>query len=126
MVLAVTAINAFFDHPQVQRRIDRFVHYYRIALNPGDLKSAVIESDHVRYDYIRLAVAQLKQKGHVFLGTGPGTFKYIKVDELDFDPPLMAYKVHWNKPTHAHNEYLTRWVERGLVGLGMHLLFLSS
>jgi O-antigen ligase len=125
LVLVIAGLAVYVDHPAVKERISRFTYYYHMVKEDSDIKSLVTPSDQVRYDYMRIAWAQISQKGNMLLGSGPGTYKSIDIEELALDPPLMAYKIYWNKLSHPHNEYLNRWVERGLVGLGVHILFLA-
>jgi len=126
IVAAVSAITMVLDNPRLNARINKFTHYYHDLRSGGGIKAAMTESEQVRYDYARIAWAQVNQKGRCLLGTGPDTYKYVDVQSLKFSKPLTILKKDsWTGPSHAHNEFLTRWVEIGLVGLGIHLLFLG-
>jgi len=122
MVLAVQVI----DKPQLNRGLQRFTHYYQVVRAGGGLQALAGESERVRWDYAKLAWAQITQGGHFLLGTGPGTYKYFDARKLEFDQPLYIFnKKSWTGPTHPHNEFLWRWVEVGLVGLIIHIGFLG-
>jgi O-antigen ligase len=125
-ILALAIISAVWDNPILKGKLAKFTHYYHDLKDGGNLSDVITPSEKVRYDYIRIAWAQITQKEKMFLGSGPSTFKYIDVESLTLDKPLLMYQKNpgWDKPSHAHNEYLTRWVNGGLVGLGTHLLFL--
>lgn len=125
-IILISVINMTWDNHIFQSKIRKFTRYYYVLKEGGDLLKVIGISEKVRYDYIRVSWAQITQKGKMFLGSGPGTFKYIDVESLSLDKPLLMYKKKsgWEKPSHAHNEFLTLWVEVGLVGLFCHVLFL--
>ena len=125
-IILISVINMTWDNHIFQSKIRKFTRYYYVLKEGSDLSGAIGISERVRYDYIRVSWAQITQKGKMFLGSGPGTFKYIDVESLSLEKPLLRYKKKpgWEKPSHAHNEFLTLWVEVGLVGLFCHVLFL--
>lgn len=126
LLLIVSAgLYKYMTLPAVKVRLERFHHYFQIIANGSSTDLGTVSvSNRMRIDYLRVAWAQITQKENLLLGTGPATFKYIKIDELEFTPPLSEYKKSWNKLSHAHNEYMNRWVAQGLLGLGVHLSFL--
>ena len=125
-ISALVIISIVWDNPILKGKLNKFTHYYHDLKDGGELSAVITPSEKVRYDYIRIAWAQITQQGKMLFGTGPSTFKYIDVESLTLDKPLLMYKKKpgWDKPSHAHNEYLTRWVNVGLIGLGAHLLLL--
>lgn len=122
---AITITVVILDLTLISKKVKKFTHYYHSLRDGAKLESFITSSELDRYDYIRVAWAQITQGGHMLLGTGPETFANIKVEQLKFDRPLMAYQSQWYKPSHAHNEFLTRWVEEGLLGLIVHIVFLG-
>jgi len=125
-ILLISVINMTWDNPIFQGKISKLTRYYHVLKEGSDLSGVIGISEKVRYDYIRISWAQITQKGKMIFGSGPGTFKYIDVESLSLEKPLLRYKMKpgWQKPSHAHNEFLTLWVEVGLVGLFCHVLFL--
>jgi len=124
-VAAIMITVVMLDITLVSKKVEKFTHYYHSLRHHDKLESFITPSELDRYDYIRVAWAQITQGGRMLLGTGPETFQYIQVDRLKFNKPLMAYKSQWYNPSHAHNEFLTRWVEEGLLGLIVHIVFLG-
>ena len=82
-------------------------------------------NDRLRFDHWMVGYAQATQGGHVLLGIGPRNFPSIKVDQLRFSKPLATYPSVWQVPNHAHNLFLTKWCEEGILGLAAFILFLS-
>lgn len=125
LLALLSGLSKYMTMPAVKSRLDKFIHYYQVVINDSPAENSDVSvSNRTRIDYLRVAWAQITQKGHLLLGLGPATFKYIKIEELDITPPLMEYKKSWHKLSHAHNEYLNRLVEQGVLGLGVHLAFL--
>ncbi len=126
VIATLTIVTVMSDNPMLKIRMQKFTHYYHDLRSGGGFKATITESERVRWDYAKLAWAQITQGGHFLLGTGPGTYKYIDARKLEFDKPLYIFnKQSWTGPTHPHNEFLWRWVEIGLVGLAVHLGFLG-
>lgn len=73
-----------------------------------------------RFDYWRIAWAQALSGEKRYLGVGPRNFKSIDIDKFDFDPPLIVKRI---RPCHAHNHYLTKLCEEGIIGLFALLTF---
>jgi O-antigen ligase len=119
-------VTVLSDNPVLKARMKKFTHYYHDLQSGGGFKATITESERVRWDYAKLAWAQITQGGHFLLGTGPGTYNYIDVGKLDIKKPLYIFKKKsWTGPGHPHNEFLWRWVEIGLIGLVVHLVFLG-
>ena len=79
-----------------------------------------------RVDHWIVGYAQATQGGHMLLGIGPKNFTSVKVDRLALSRPLATYPRIWTIPEHAHNLFLTIWVEEGLLGLIAFVLFLGA
>ena len=124
LFLLTIGISSYIKIPAVQNRIDIFKYYYKLIKNGSVPTSPVMLSNRIRYDYIRVAWAQITQKGNILFGSGPATFKYINVEALKFNPSLLEYKKNWNTLSHAHNAYLNLWVEQGLGGISIYICFL--
>ncbi len=126
-VIATMSITTVMsDNPILKGRMKKFTHYYYDLRAGGGLQAVLTHSERLRWEYAKLAWAQITQGGHFLLGTGPGTYKYIDVSKLEFDKPLHIFKKKsWTGPTHPHNEFLWRWVEVGMVGLAVHMGFLG-
>jgi O-antigen ligase len=122
-VLLMIGISTSMKIPVLQHRVDKFKYYYEVVKNKSTSMSHITISNRVRYDYLRVAWAQVTQKGNMLIGSGPATFGYINVEELKFNPPLLEYKKSWDRPSHAHNAYLNLWVEQGLIGTALYILF---
>lgn len=129
LVLVFTTMSSVIvlsGNPILKAKMHKFTHYYYDLRSGGGVEATITESERVRWSYAKLAWAQITQGGHFLLGTGPGTYKYIDVGELDFKKPLYIFeKKSWSGPSHPHDEFLWRWVEVGLVGLAVHLVFLG-
>jgi len=126
VIASLTITTAITDNPVLKSRMQKFTHYYHDLRSGGGIKATLTESERVRWDYAKLAWAQITQGGHFLLGTGPGTYSRIDARSLDFDKPLYIFKKKsWTGPSHPHNEFLWRWAEIGLVGLAIHLGFLG-
>lgn len=82
-------------------------------------------NDRLRVEHWLVGYAQATQGGHMLLGVGPRNFPSIKADQLRFSKPLVTYPSLWQVPNHAHNLFLTKWCEEGILGLTAFILFLS-
>lgn len=88
--------------------------------------ASVSENDLFRFEHWMVGYAQATQGGHMLLGIGPKNFKSVRVEHLELPRPLVTYPKIWTVPEHAHNLFLTKWVEEGLLGLIAFLLFLGA
>jgi len=121
MVLVAVGVLVATDSYDLERRIAH------LSSNVGrnGLKLEEGQNDLFRLDHWKVGYAQATQGGHWLLGIGPVNFISVKVDELEFSSPLVTYPSIWQKPHHAHNLFLTKWAEEGLLGLLAFLLFLG-
>ncbi len=83
-------------------------------------------NDVLRLEHWKLGVKQAVVKENWLLGIGPRNFPFIDVESFSFDPPLKTYPSLWTKPNHAHNLFITKWAEEGIVGLFLFVLFLVA
>ncbi|MCR4302023.1 MAG: O-antigen ligase family protein [Sulfuricaulis sp.] len=81
----------------------------------------LLQSDREHYENVRIALAQIHQTDSLWMGIGPRNYRSIDLSHLKFDPPLRLPGAQDNLK-HAHNLFLTKLVEEGLLGL---LAFLS-
>ena len=80
------------------------------ALLSGELAQA----DRDRFENWRIAFAHLKRGEDLVFGIGPRNFGSIDYRAMTFEPPLAIAPKSLN---HAHNLFLTKLVEEGIVGL---------
>jgi O-antigen ligase len=108
-VMTALAAAAVFTLPDVfQQR--RLVEKVEQALKGGPRT----ESDRIRVTMWRIAVEQTRQGGTWLTGVGPRNYASIDVDKLRFDPPLEVDPHGMLR--HAHNLFLTKLVEEGVLG----------
>jgi O-antigen ligase len=96
--------------------------YMQEKLRQLTLEGQLPEADQIRLSNWRVAIKQITQGDALIVGLGPRNFSAIQVERFDFDPPLPAGVTFQN---HAHNLFLTKAVEEGLLGLSVFVLFLS-
>lgn len=80
----------------------------------------LVAADKERVDNWRIAIARLAQGDAVIVGIGPRNFAAIDHTAMRFDPPLVIGSGRLN---HAHNLYLNKLVEEGILGLAALLMF---
>jgi O-antigen ligase len=80
------------------------------------------QSNLERMENYRIALAQIRQGEAAWLGIGPRNYHSIDLASLRFDPPLRLGEAA-RKLNHAHNVFLTKLVEEGIVGLAAFLAF---
>jgi O-antigen ligase len=106
--------------------IERIKHLTsNVSIHGIKLDNTSGPNDRLRFDHWLVGYAQATQGGHMLLGIGPRNFPSIKVDQLRFSKPLATYPSVWQVPDHAHNLFLTKWCEEGILGLTAFILFLS-
>ncbi|MEY3200891.1 MAG: hypothetical protein RIR70_441 [Pseudomonadota bacterium] len=112
LALGVAALSGvlIFSLPNVFDQ-DRILNKVEI----GIAGTPTNESDSQRLTLWRVSWAQITQGGHGLLGVGPRNFSSIDLDKLHFDRPL-AYDARGHL-THAHNLFLNKLVEEGVLGL---------
>lgn len=80
----------------------------------------LVAADQERVDNWRIAIARVAQADAVIVGIGPRNFAAIDRTAMRFDPPLVIGSGRLN---HAHNLYLNKLVEEGVLGLSALLMF---
>jgi O-antigen ligase len=109
-IMACIAAAAVFTAPDVfQQR--RLVEKVEQTLRGGPLT----ESDRIRVTMWRIAIEQTRQGGTWLAGVGPRNYASIDFEKLRFDPPLEIDPRGMLR--HAHNLFLTKLVEEGVLGL---------
>jgi O-antigen ligase len=78
------------------------------------------KSDNERLENWHIAIARIKQGSEPILGIGPKNYSSIDPGELGITSSFYA---RTGEMHHAHNLFLTRWVEQGLAGITAILLF---
>jgi O-antigen ligase len=82
------------------------------------------KNDGKRFEFWRLAIHQILQAKHHLVGIGPREFNAIDVVALEYTPKYYPEFNENTRLTHAHNMFLNKWVEEGLLGvLGLVSLF---
>ena len=123
MVLVAVGVRLVTDSYDLERRLTHLTS--NVGPNGLKLDERGDQNDLFRLDHWKVGYAQATQGGHWLLGIGPHNFISVKVDDLQFRSPLVTYPSVWQKPHHAHNLFLTKWAEEGLLGLLAFLLFLG-
>jgi len=128
LVISAIAVSALAPDNMKQRRsmADKLVHMLPGAEAPNSFpkREDPAISDKIRFENWRIAAAQITQGGAYRLITGMGPMKYprISVSRLHFDPALQAWPFDLN---HAHNLFLNKLVEEGVIGLALFLALLG-
>jgi O-antigen ligase len=86
------------------------------------LSGQLAPADAERVDYWRIALKQVAQGNSLVFGVGPRNYAGVDYSRMHFDPPLTTTV----RPSHAHNLFLTKLVEEGVLGLGAFLFFLGA
>lgn len=76
----------------------------------------ISENDQARLEFWQVSLAWIKRGQHVLFGIGSRNFHKIDAEQLSLPGPL-RFSEQTRHPAHAHNMYVTRYVEQGLVGL---------
>ena len=122
MVLIAVGVLLATDSSNLERRIT----HLSSNVGPNGLKLDEREqNDLFRLEHWMVGYAQATQGDNWLLGVGPSNFISVKVEKLRFSRPLVTYPSVWQKPHHAHNLFLTKWAEEGLLGLLAVLLFMG-
>lgn len=121
MALAFFVTPSIFHHQVVVNKVSRIFGDETQYTKDPSLRDYQY-GDRARFDCWRIGIAQAIQGSHPLLGIGPKKFNQIEIDKLHFDPPLDTSPV---KPPHAHNLFLTKWAEEGLLGLATFLALLG-
>lgn len=80
-------------------------------------------NDMTRYENWRIGLAQIQQTIHPWFGIGPRNYESISIEALQFTSPLTTYPSVWQQLQHAHNLFLTKGCEEGMVGMVLFILF---
>jgi O-antigen ligase len=100
----------------LKERIDRKAKEMAELVSDGTVSA----NDQYRVDHWRVALAWIRTGDHWLFGVGPRNMISIDATQLDIDPPL-RFPAETRHPNHAHNMYLTRYIEEGVVGLAAML-----
>jgi O-antigen ligase len=92
---------------------ERFIHQWNKAMVMVG-ETGFSEADQERYTVWRITLAQVKQGESLLAGIGPRNFSTIDIHQLKLDPPIPAKT---RTPPHAHNLFLNKLVEEGVIGL---------
>jgi O-antigen ligase len=84
------------------------------------LTQRLVQADQERYDNWRIAASRIAQGDALVFGIGPNNFAAIDHTKMSFDPPLVIGAGRLN---HAHNLFLNKLVEEGVIGLAALLFF---
>jgi|GEM_PF-621476 len=123
--LLLLAVNwAIMSSPQRIPLVSGIRHL-RPHLDLSDIDSAVNRNDLVRYENWLIGYWQATNSKHPLLGIGPRNYESILIEELPWASTLKSYPHDWQKLQHAHNLFLTKWCEEGILGLLVFLLFLG-
>ena len=85
----------------------------------------VAQSDLVRWENWRIGYSYATHSKHPLLGIGPRNYLAINIEKLPIASSLKTYPNMWHKLHHAHNLFLTKWCEEGVLGLVAFVLFLG-
>lgn len=78
------------------------------------------KSDSERLENWNIAIATIATGNNLFWGIGPRNYQVIDPQKIGIDS---AFYQRTDKMHHAHNLFLTQWVEQGLIGLLAMLAF---
>ena len=120
IAVAGTAVIVSAPSKKLMKRVSHLVSNFSLDTSRWN------KNDHFRLDHWVVGYAQATQGGHVLLGIGPKNFTSVQVEKLELSRPLVTYPKIWTIPEHAHNLFLTKWVEEGLLGLIAFVLFLGA
>lgn len=80
-------------------------------------------NDELRIETWRVAWAWIRRGEHIPFGIGPRSFHLIDTEKLDLHPPLVHQES--KQMSHAHNLFLTTYIEQGVFGLAALLTFIG-
>jgi O-antigen ligase len=104
-----------------QSSMKKFVDYKAAEMVDLVASGTVSRNDQYRIDHWRVALAWIRTGDHWLFGVGPRNMISIDASRLNIDPPLQ-YPDDVRHPNHAHNMYLTKYIEEGVVGLAAMLV----
>lgn len=120
LLISFLASSYIFTSGKSHNRVEHLLST-RLDINNLNTES-MSRNDQFRFAYWRLAIAQATQGNDFLLGIGPRNFGSIDYHNFSFKTPLFEGERLVN-PVHAHNMYLTKLVEEGVLGLCALLLF---
>lgn len=77
-------------------------------------------ADQERLSIWKIAIAQAQRPETWLVGIGPGNFRYISPQDIDQAEAERGV----SRLSHAHNLFLNKFIEEGVLGLGSFLMFL--
>ena len=115
LIVAIT-ISAFF-----------LISTYPTNINKPDKRERFSverfqQSDSERLQNWRIAIEKLSTGKDLVWGIGPKNYRTIDPAELGIES---SFYQRTGKLSHAHNLFLTQWVEQGIIGLLAMLIFFS-
>lgn len=112
--LAIVSLIAL-SIPLVSKLITNGILMVKASEMAELIEGNVSTNDLGRAEYWRATIKYIQQGQHVLLGIGPRNFSSIDTNVLKIEPPLQYLK--GQRLAHAHNLFLTKYVEEGLLGL---------
>lgn len=109
MAVALTTPNIFDQH-RLLPRLENLVTAEHLT-----------DNDATRFDNWRIAVKQVAEGDTLWFGVGPMNFSNINRTQFHFDPPLRIPPEMGH--THAHNMFLNKLAEEGVLGLAAFMFF---
>jgi len=110
-VATVSMLPNVFDQGRIVSRVTQMLFQRKLP-----------ESDSERISNWRVGIAQVTQGNTLLFGVGPRNFSGIELSKLRFEEPL---NLSGNKLTHAHDMFLNKLVEEGVLGLTAMLAFFA-
>jgi len=86
-------------------------------------KGRITANDEIRIETWRVAWAWIRRGEHISFGIGPRSFHLIDTEKLNLHPPLVHQES--KQMSHAHNLFLTIYIEQGVFGLAALLAFIG-
>ena len=112
MIVALALLVSSPDWMQQQRIVTKIQHYAQTW--------EIDANDNLRFTMWRIAAEQFMYGGAMMFGIGPRNFPCIDISKL----PLRDVTIQGKMCDHAHNLFLNKLVEEGIVGfIAMSLFF---
>jgi len=118
LIVFLTIPVIVFFTTQIPNKFDQYRAIHKTTTAVANLQ--IDYSDKLRLDMWRIGLAHFAQKEHKLFGIGPKNFPSIKASELKFDNKTALQD---NKLNHAHNLFITKLVEEGILGLSAMIFF---
>jgi hypothetical protein len=120
LICAIAGAYLALPDAAPKRQIEYKAHELAALLASGEISA----NDRFRMEHWRLALAWMRTGNHWLFGVGPRNFQSIGSVELHIDPPLQ-FSSDLRAPRHAHNIFLTKYIEEGIVGLTAMITFFT-